>query len=502
MSINIMNRDIWQDDLLTWALTLAIGFPVVELVLGEVIHTLKQQGKPLASTLRIIRNLLIPTLVLLLFLTDILQLDADGKVVKFVETLFWICTIHASLSLVNVVIFLETEADSNSDSQTDTWQSRIPKLFRDLARFFLVMVGTTIVLSATWEIDLAGLVTALGVGSIVLGLALQDTLGSIVSGIALLFERPFNVGDWLKVGEAVGKVTDINWRAVRLETIDNYQINVPHLIIGKETITNYSEPIRAHEVEVFLRFSFSHPPNLVKQVLKATALSTPGVLAEPEVEVETAAYEDFGISYRVTFYIEEYQHQLRIRDEFQTRVWYANQRYNLRIPFPTREIYQAENPKAYAEKTSSQVTKSLESIPVLVRMEPDSLADLARGAILHNFAAGEEVIGEGEPVKALHLILAGKASITVKTESGQSQEIFALSRGDFFGEMALFTGQPSTVSIRAIEDLEVILIYSDIATVLIERKPSLAREIGQIMEARSKVVNSVKRDAGNGKSTP
>ncbi|MDX2242657.1 MAG: mechanosensitive ion channel family protein [Leptolyngbyaceae cyanobacterium bins.302] len=493
-----MTTDIWADHLLNWALALAIGFPVAELILGEVIHTLKQQGNALASTLRIFRNLLIPNLVLLLFLTHILQLNPDGQLVKFVETLFWICTIHASLSLVNVVVF--TEAESNSEA--DTWRARIPKLFRDLARFFLVMVGTAIVLSATWEIDLAGLVTALGVGSIVLGLALQDTLGSIVSGIALLFERPFNVGDWLKVGDAIGKVTDINWRAVRLETIDNYQINIPHLIIGKETITNYSEPIRAHEEEVFLRFSFSHPPNLVKQVLKATALSTPGVLAEPEVEVETVAYEDFGISYRVTFYVEDYQHRLRIRDEFQTRVWYANQRYNLRIPFPVREIYQVENSGTNAEHTSHKVTKSLESIPVLVRMEPDSLEDLAKGAILHNFAAGEEVIGEGDPVKALHLILAGKASVTVKTALGQMQEIFSLSRGDFFGEMALFTGQPSTVSIRAIEDLEVILIYSDIATMLIERKPSLAREIGQIMEARSKVINTVKREAGNGKSVP
>ncbi|EKQ71240.1 small-conductance mechanosensitive channel [Leptolyngbyaceae cyanobacterium JSC-12] len=489
--------NIWQDNLLNWALALAIGFPLAELVLGEVIHALKQQGNALAPTLRIIRNLFIPVLVLLLFLTHILQLDSDGQVVKFVETLFWICAIHTALSLVNVVVFAETE----SDSEIDNWKTRIPKLFRDLARFFLVMVGTAIVLSATWDIDLAGLVTALGVGSIVLGLALQDTLGSIVSGIALLFERPFNVGDWLKVGDAIGKVTDINWRAVRLETIDNYQINIPHLIIGKETIINYSEPIRAHEEEVFLRFSLNHPPNFVKQVLKATALSTPGVLAEPEVEVETAAYEDFGILYRVTFYIEDYQQRLRIRDEFQTRVWYANQRYNLRIPFPVREIYPVDNPNANTEQTSNKVTKSLESIPVLVRMEPDSLEDLARGAILHNFAAGEEVISEGDPVKALHLILAGKASVTVKTETGHIQEIFSLSRGDFFGEMALFTGQPSTVSIRAIEDLEVILIYSDIATMLIERKPSLAREIGQIMEARSKVINSVKQEAGNGKSS-
>ena len=102
------------------------------------------------------------------------------------------------------------------------------------------------------------------------------------------------------------------------------------------------------------------------------------------------------------------------------------------MPFPIREIYHADNPKVQSEQISDRMTKNLESIPVLVRMEPDSLEDIARGAILQNFAAGEEVIREGEPVKALHLILAGKAGITVKTPSGKVEEIFYLGRGDFF----------------------------------------------------------------------
>jgi small-conductance mechanosensitive channel len=484
-----MTETLWQDNaLLLWAAGLAIGFPLTEMILGEAVHSLKRQGKTLASTLRIVRNLLMPILAVQLFLTYVLQLDGDGKIVKVAETLFWICAIHALLSLINAVVFADTE-----ENPSDSWQARIPKLFRDLARFFLVLLGAAIVLSAVWEIDLAGLVTALGVGSIVLGLALQDTLGSIVSGIALLFERPFDVGDWLKVGESEGKVTDINWRAVRLETIDNNQINIPHLIIGKETITNYSQPQRAHEEEIMLRFSYKHPPNLVKQVLKATALATPGVLADPAVEVETCTYEEYGIAYRVTFYIDDFKQREQIRDEFQTRVWYSSQRYGLRVPFPIREVYQAESQTKSPEQVSHGMAASLESIPVFVRMEPDSLEDLAKGATLQNFAAGEEVIREDEPVKALHLILAGKASVRVNLQ-GRTQEIFTLARGDFFGEMALFTGQPSTVSIIALEDLEVILIYSDVATMLIERKPSLAREIGQIMEARSKVINAARQN--------
>jgi CRP-like cAMP-binding protein len=64
-------------------------------------------------------------------------------------------------------------------------------------------------------------------------------------------------------------------------------------------------------------------------------------------------------------------------------------------------------------------------------------------------------------------------------------------RGEFFGEMALFSGEPSPVSITAVDDLQVLVIYSDAVNTMIERQPSLGREIGQIIEARSKAVSMV-----------
>ena len=124
--------------------------------------------------------------------------------------------IHAALSLLNVVLFEQAEAD--------TWRSRVPKLLIDLARLFLILLSTAFVLASVWNADLAGLVTALGVSSLVIGLALQDTLGSVMSGIALLFERPFSVGDWLELDGVVGQVIDINWRAVRLLTLEQEMV--------------------------------------------------------------------------------------------------------------------------------------------------------------------------------------------------------------------------------------------------------------------------------------
>jgi small-conductance mechanosensitive channel len=206
-------------DLVIWSIALIVGFPLLVLVCGE----LSQRVRFLTTPITIVRNLVLPVLVILLFLRNILKLSSDNDWVKTIETLFWIVVIHAALALLNSLLF--------SRVKTDTWQARVPKLLLDLSRLFLILLGTAIVLATVWKADLAGLVAALGLSSIVIGLALQDTLGSIMSGIALLFERPFSVGDWLRVGDLVGQVIDINWRSVRLQTLEREMVIIPHKLI-------------------------------------------------------------------------------------------------------------------------------------------------------------------------------------------------------------------------------------------------------------------------------
>ena len=118
-------------------------------------------------------------------------------------------------------------------------QDRIPKLLRDLIKGFLVLLGTTIILSLIWEFPLADLITALGVTSLVLGMALQDTLGNLFSGISLLYAKPFEVGDWVQIGTETGKVIEVNWRSVRLLTRNEEMLIIPNLVLGKEVFKNF-----------------------------------------------------------------------------------------------------------------------------------------------------------------------------------------------------------------------------------------------------------------------
>ncbi len=469
--------------MLLWAIALIVGFPFLVIGLGELIYRLQRQGKPLAATLRVVRNLVLPVLVFLLFLRQVLHFPASGQFVKSVETLFWLCVIHAALSLLNAILFEQAKADS--------WRARFPKLLVDLLRLFLVSLGGAIVLATVWGADLAGLATALGVSSIVIGLALQDTLGSVTSGIALLFERPFSVGDWLRVGDVVGQVIDINWRAVRLQTLEREMIIIPHKLIGAEIIRNYNRPQRLHAERIQIGFSYSDPPNLAKYVLRSTALETQGILVHPEPQIFTLSYDDSAITYEVKFFIENYGDLEEIRDRFMTRVWYAAQRNRLTIPFPIRTLYHFHGPTSQAQGASKKFAESMQSIPSFVPLDrPDTPHAHSQGTSLQHFGSGEKVVRQGQDSDDLYIIISGQALMTVTDELGQEHEVLLLQTGEFFGEMTLFSGEASIVSIKAVQDLEVMTLSAPVVNQMIERQPSFAREISQILEIRRAAVRS------------
>ena len=461
-----------------WGLGLIIGFPLATVVLGELIHRLRRRGLPIAATVRLVRDVLVPMLVLLLFLQHLLQLDPGSRLFRTVETVFWVCVIHAALSLLNVLLFEQAEAD--------TWRARVPKLLIDLARLFLILLGTAFVLATVWNADLAGLVTALGVSSIVIGLALQDTLGSVMSGIALLFERPFSVGDWLQVNGVVGQVIDINWRAVRLLTLEREMVVIPHKLISSEMIRNYTKPTPNHAERIQIGFSYNDPPNLARQVLKTTAMETKGILLDPEPDVFTLGYADFAITYEVKFFIRDYGEIEQIRERFMTRVWYAAKRNNLSIPFPIRTLYHYHGPSSQQKRLATQFNESLQAIPSFVPLsrEGSKQVEAGSGISLQHFAAGEKVIRQGSLDNELYIIVAGQATMSVRLDSGEEIEILPLRSGEFFGEMSLFSGEPSAVTIAASHDLEVMKISASVVNRMIDRQPSFAREIGQILEIR------------------
>jgi CRP-like cAMP-binding protein len=121
---------------------------------------------------------------------------------------------------------------------------------------------------------------------------------------------------------------------------------------------------------------------------------------------------------------------------------------------------------------------------VAIDREEDALVQTSSGIALQHVAAGEKVIRQGQVSQALYIIVAVLALMFSRDFKGREQEVLSLGNGEFFDEMCLFSGEPSLVTVIASNDLEVMRISAAMVHQMIDRQPSFAREIGQILEIR------------------
>ena len=164
-----------------WAIGLLTVFPLAMLTLSEMVQQGRRKNSPLAVLAAHVRSLVLPPLAVYLLLTQVAGLPGDHVYARLGLTVLLIGVLYATLSLFKTILFVESTAGS--------WQRRLPRILTDLIRLALVLIGSVFVLSVVWGHNLGQMLTALGVGSIVIGLALQEPLGNVFSGIFLLVER-------------------------------------------------------------------------------------------------------------------------------------------------------------------------------------------------------------------------------------------------------------------------------------------------------------------------
>ena len=457
---------------------------VATAVLSRALARAEAARQPLAATLAAARNLLLPLVAAVVLAVRVADLPQANTLRRVLETLMWIALIHVVLSLVRNTVLLAARDGERRPA--------VPKLLVDILRLILVLVGAAFVIAGVWGQELGSLLTAIGVSSIVLGLALQNTLDNVMAGIAVLFEHPFEVGDWIRVGDLTGEVREMNWRSVRVRTRDQDLVIVPNSNIGKETIINLSRPSRAHGVRVPLGFGYDDPPNKVKRVMQSVALRTRGVLASPTPAVHTTKYNDFTIDYEVWFFIDDFEREPEILDEFMTMVWYAVKRNGLTIPYPIQRSFETSIDPEPAEDAAGAHKAALSGVPVFVPLSPDELEALSHEAHREDYGVGERVVTQGERGESFYLIEAGTAIVTVRGAEGEEREVARLARGEFFGEMSALTGELRTASVTAAEDLQLLVLHKAAFHRMLAARESLAQEMAEIVEARRQGLRAVK----------
>ena len=134
---------------------------------------------------------------------------------------------------------------------------------------------------------------ATAVSAVVLGLALQDTLGNFFAGLAIQIEKPFRVGHWVSIRGTDGLVSEITWRATKIRTKAGNFVVVPNSLLSRDTIVNYSEPAVETRLELEVGVTYDVPPNRVKSTILAAIKDEP--LISQSVDARSAARQLRGI---------------------------------------------------------------------------------------------------------------------------------------------------------------------------------------------------------------
>lgn len=266
------------------------------------------------------------------------KLELLGSALGLVALVSWLVAV---LRVARVAVFEWLFARSEHEG--------VPVLLVDLVTLVATLIAGAGLLHEVFGIELTSLLATSAVASVVLGLAMQDTLGHLFAGISLQLDRPFRLGDWVEVRSGseriTGQVLEVSWRATQLIALTDELITIPNKSVAQGLVLNYSGRERPFVRSYVFRVPLDAPLGVVKATLLDAARATDGVLAEPgpiPLVIETT---ESWVTVKLLYFLADFGRQYTIADDFQVRaleglaargIALASARLSLARPGPRR----------------------------------------------------------------------------------------------------------------------------------------------------------------------
>ncbi|MCB0933266.1 MAG: mechanosensitive ion channel [Mycobacterium sp.] len=442
-----------------WSVIIAVGLPTALVLLTELQQSLSRRGNFLAKPVGLLRSYIVPlgALLLLMFKTTSISVETTG--VRLLATAFGILVLIMVLSGVSATVF--------ESAPTGSWRRRMPSIFIDVARFGIIAVGVAMIFAYVWGANVGGLFTALGIGSVVLGLTLQNSVGQIISGLLLLFEQPFQLGDWVKTTSASGRVVEVNWRATHINTGSGLEI-IPNSVLAGQAFSNLSRPAGGHTITVSVKFAGTDAPDSVCTLLTDTALALPQIHPDGRPVANAMSSTD----YTVTIPLRSPADGTAAQSTFQRWLWYASRRAGLRLDALEDDF-----------STPARRAEALRKIAPILRASSTELEMLLPKVHIVRFGADEVIQRGGDVPSAMSFVVKGRVRMVVTGESGEYLPVAVLHEGDFLGQTAL-TREPVIGNGYAVGEVTVLQIDRDTLEHLLFRKPDLLQDLSHAIDER------------------
>ncbi len=370
-------------------------------------------------------------------------------------------------------------------------QSEISSLVRTVLSIVIYIVSFFIIFQSQYpSVQLAPLFTGSTIIGIVVGLALQDTLGNLFAGIALQADQPFQVGDVVTISNrGSGVIESVSWRGVKIRTFHNKLLVMSNAVMGKETI-EVAPRDNLNARVVFFNTVYSCSPATTIQSVREAVRQVENVSQKIRPIVRIRNLGESGLEWEVKYWADDYAKYSETDALIRQRIWYVLSREKISFPFPTRTVHMASGiAEATPVEFVNTATEHLQHVPIFAPLAEYELEKLAHASNLRVFAPGEAIVRKGQEGHSMFVITRGAVKVQIPAD-GVEKTINTLRANDFFGEMSLLTGQPRTANVVAEEETEVLQIKKSAIKPLFEDNPALMESICKIVEERRELLKT------------
>lgn len=396
---------------------------------------------------------------------------------SILRILLWFVMVVVIVRLLNTLIF--SVALRNSSAY------EISGLIGSIVNIIIYIVSFFLIFQTQYpNVNLGAIFTTSTIIGVVIGLALQDTLGNLFAGFAIQADQPFQIGDVLTIPtKGTGVVEAISWRGLKIRTFQNKLLIISNSVLGKETIEVAPKDNLNARVMKF-NTVYSNSPAKTTKVIQEAVRQVENVSPRRRPIVRICNFGADGLDWEIKYWIEVYSSFNETEAAIRQNIWYTFQRENIQFAYPTRTVYiHNEEPEEAFAENPDQIFERLNEVPIFSPLCPEEVQALSDSSAIRVFAPNESIVRKGQKGTSMFVIHRGTVKIIVN-EGGSSQVIGSLQDGDFFGEMGLFTGEERTADVVADSETKVIEIRSFCLKPILENNPELVKSFSEIIESR------------------
>jgi small-conductance mechanosensitive channel/CRP-like cAMP-binding protein len=364
--------------------------------------------------------------------------------------------------------------------------SRQSKLFSDLSAAVIFLVTGFIVLNSVFNIPVKGLLATSGVLAIVLGLALQNTLSDVFSGVAVDIESPFGLGEDIELdGKTAGQVIEVNWRSIHIQTDTGDIAIVPNTLVAKSQIVNRSRPTPRRSGSVSVTYANAIPPEQIIELLRQAALLCPLVLQDPKASIGIVDFGAKRMTYVLSFYVSTSSQLGTAKTQLLENIHRQLQFSNLLTPPQKSPDAVSEDP----EKSFVTPEQMLLATPLFACLSGDLIRSLEKSVVARRLDPGQVLFKQGDNDTSLYMIAFGLLEVSIEQAQSEPLSLGYMGAGEYIGEVALLTGKAYSATATARAHCLVYALPHTALIPLIQSDENLASKFESAVEASQSLIH-------------